>query len=55
MRSKNKGRDYIFIYLFDNIIILNNFTREFFFELINNKNLFKIIIQFIEFNFFINI
>ena len=55
MRSKSKKRDYVFIYLFNNIIIFDIFTRESFFESINNKNFFEIIIQFIEFNLFINI
>ena len=44
MRSKSKKRDYIFIYLFNNIIIFDIFIREFFFKLINNENLFEIII-----------
>ena len=44
MRSKSKKRDYIFVYLFNNIIILDNFIRESFLELINNENLFEIIV-----------
>ena len=55
MRSKSKERDYIFIYLFNNIIILDNFIREFSFKSINNEDFFEIIVQFIEFNLFINI
>ena len=47
MRSKSKERDYIFIYLFNNIIILDNFIREFSFKSINNEDFFEIIVQFI--------
>ena len=32
------------IYLFDNFVILNNFTPELLFKLINNNDLFNIII-----------
>ena len=43
------------IYLFDNIVILNNFTPELSSELINNNDLFDIIVQLIKFNPFTNI
>ena len=38
------NKDYISIYLFNNIIILNNFTPELSLKLINDNNLFNIII-----------
>ena len=38
------GRDYISIYLFNNFVISDNFTLKLLFELINNNNLFDIII-----------
>ena len=51
---KNLNRDYVSIYLFDNSIISNIFTRESLFKLIDDEKLFDIIIQFVEFNFFIS-
>ena len=51
---KSKERDYVFIYLFNNIIILDNFIRESFLESIDGEDLFKIIVQFVKFNLFIN-
>ena len=41
---KNLNRDYVLIYLFNNSIIFNIFTRKLLFESINNKKLFDIII-----------
>ena len=49
------NKDYVLIYLFDNIVILNNFTPESSSKLINNDDFFNIIVQLIEFDSLINI
>ena len=44
------NKDYVLIYLSDNIIILNNFTPESSSKSINDDDLFDIIVQLIKFN-----